>query len=619
MTEAPRQFKKRLKAPTVPSAPTAVENTRSVAGRTAAIWARVKQNKVVQWTLAYLALAYTLLHGAEMLTGSLGWPHGLLRLFTLILILGVPVVITLAWYHGARGLQRASGTEVMIIALLLAVGGAVLWRDSSTAQHGEQATAVPPPQPASTADSPVASPKSIAVLPFVNMSSEKEQEYFSDGLSEELLNLLSKIPELRVAARTSSFYFKGKDAKLPDIARELQVAHLLEGSVRKSGNRVRITAQLIRASDGYHQWSQTYDRTLDDIFAVQAEIAEAVVSELKATLLGAPPKIHKTTPEAYAFYLQAMQLERQSTGRFEETIALYQKALAIDPSYSPAWLGLAREYLAQADLGVRPVDEGMKLGRETIEKALAIDPNFAAAHAELGWVAMYYDHDLAASAEHVERALALDPTDWASLTVGALLTGALGRSEKLVELMEYAVGRDPLSWRHHAGLGHAYLRARRFDEALTSFRTAAKWAPQAHFLASATGDTLLLKGEFEAALAQYKKEPNETFRLAGLVRAYHALGQKRASDAALKELIDKYPNWAGVIAFTFAYRGETDRAFRWLNRAAALRDATLAKVPTDLWLQSLHDDPRWLPFLRKHGKAPEQLAAIKFELKVPTH
>ncbi len=168
--------------------------------------------------------------------------------------------------------------------------------------------------------------KSIAVLPFVNMSSDKDQEYFSDGLSEELLNLLAKIPELRVAARTSSFYYKGKDVKLTDVARELQVAHLLEGSVRKSGNRVRITAQLIRASDGYHQWSETYDRTLEDIFAVQEEIAAAVVSQLKVRLLNAPPKARKTNSEAYALYLQAMQLRRLGTDRFDESIALSRKA-----------------------------------------------------------------------------------------------------------------------------------------------------------------------------------------------------------------------------------------------------------------------------------------------------
>jgi TolB-like protein/Tfp pilus assembly protein PilF len=451
------------------------------------------------------------------------------------------------------------------------------------------------------------------------MSSEKEQEYFSDGLAEELLNVLSKVPELRVAARTSSFYFKGKDAKLPDIARELQVAYLLEGSVRKSGDRVRITTQLIRASDGYHQWSETYDRTLADIFAVQEEIAGAVVSELKATLLGAAPKVHKTVPEAYDSYLQAKQLERQGTARSEEAIDLYQKTLAIDPGFAPAWLWLGAHFAGQADLGLRPLDAGMKLARETIQKALAIDPNFAAAHAALGWVAMNYDHDLAAAARHLEHALALDPADPVALGTGRMLNRALNRMNKGVELSEYLVSRDPMDPGGHRDLAFNYLYAGRLDDAIASYRAVLRLAPSAHTVHASIGDVLLLKGQYEAALAEYKDEPFEPARLGGLASAYYSLGQKRASDAALEEMIDKYPNWAGSIAMTFAYRDEIDRAFEWLYKAADLRESTLAGVPSDIWLKNLHDDPRWLPFLRKIGKAPEQLAAIKFELKVPTH
>jgi TolB-like protein len=286
MTGAPRHPKQPPKAPATQSSPAEAATKPQFGSPAAAVWRRVKQHKVVQWTVAYLALAYTLLHGAEMLGNSFGWPHGLLRSFTVVLILGIPIVITLAWYHGARGQQRASGTEIMIIAVLLAVGGAFFWRDSERKDTADQAATDSSVEAVRAPEVPAISERSIAVLPFVNMSSEKEQEYFSDGLSEELLNLLSKVPDLRVAARTSSFYFKGKDARLPDIARELQVAHLLEGSVRKSGNRVRITAQLIRASDGFHQWSGTYDRSLDDIFSVQEEIAAAVVSQLKVKLLG---------------------------------------------------------------------------------------------------------------------------------------------------------------------------------------------------------------------------------------------------------------------------------------------------------------------------------------------
>ncbi len=588
---------------------------------TATIWDRIKHHKVVQWTLAYLAIAYTLLQGAEMLGGSLGWPHGLLRLFTLILVLGVPVVITLAWYHGARGQQRASGTEVMIIAILLAVGGALLWRDGGQENGTEQTAATSSVPTDDTPTSPVIPDKTIAVLPFVNMSSDKEQEYFSDGLSEELLNLLAKVPELRVAARTSSFYFKGKDVKSPDVARELQVAHLLEGSVRKSGNRVRITTQLIRGSDGYHQWSETYDRTLEDIFAVQEEIAEAVVSQLKATLLGAPPKVHKTTPEAYALYLEALELGNRpdNTPRFDEIIALYQRVLEIDPKYAPAWLRLGATYAGKAEIAQLPRAEGMERSREMIHKALTIDPQYGLAHAALGWLALNYDQSLKAAAQHFERALALGPSDMDILALASELSRALGRPEIEVPLGEYFVARDPLNPGTHFYLGRAYLQAGRLEDAIASFRAALQLDPAQLFPRSFVGDALLLSGDPEAALSEYQKVPVEDLRLAGLACAYHDLGQVSESDAALSELIKKYEHFSALIATVFAYRDEIDPAFEWLRKAVVNKENGLFDLSTVIWFKNLHDDPRWLPFLRKLGMAPDQLAAIKFDLKVPTH
>src|SRR5438552_14215297 len=263
---------------------------------------------------------------------------------------------------------------------------------------------------------------SIAVLPFVDLSAGKDQEYFSDGISEELLNLLAKIPQLQVTARTSSFSFKGKEVAVPEIARTLHVAHVLEGSVRKAGNSVRITAQLIKAGTDTHLWSQTYDRKLDDIFAIQDEIAADVVKQLKVTLLGVVPKARTTDPEAYALYLQAVQLGRQNTAEaFQQSDALYRKALAIDPRYAPAWAELARNFGNETNQGLLPGKEGFAQAREAAVKALAIDPDYAPAHANLGWIAMNGDNDLAAAAKHYERALALDPADLNILGNGARL------------------------------------------------------------------------------------------------------------------------------------------------------------------------------------------------------
>ena len=296
--------------------------------------------------------------------------------------------------------------------------------------------------------------KSIAVLPFVDMSAGKDQEYFADGISEELLNLLAKIPQLEVTARTSSFAFKGKEIGVPEIARTLHVAHVLEGSVRKAGNSVRITAQLIKAGTDTHLWSQTYDRKLDDIFAIQDEIAADVVKQLKVTLLGAAPKARTTDPEAYALYLQAVQLGRQFTAEaFQQSDALYRKALAIDPRYVPAWCGLARNFASETGQGLLPGKEGFAQAREAAVKALAIDPDYAPAHAQLGWIEMYGDNDLAGAAQHLERALALDPADLSVLPTSATLLQSLGRLDEALALDEAAVRRDPVNVTARFNLG----------------------------------------------------------------------------------------------------------------------------------------------------------------------
>src|SRR4029077_9302888 len=271
------------------------------------------------------------------------------------------------------------------------------------------------------------SENSIAVLPFVNMSEEKANEYFSDGISEELLNLLAKIPQLKVAARTSSFSFKGKGVEIPEIARQLHVANVLEGSVRKSGDQLRITAQLIRAAEGYHLWSETYDRKMDDIFKIQDEIAGEVVKELKVKLLGAAPKVRTTDPKPHDLYLQARELGRHQTAEaVAKSDALLRQVFEIDPRYAPAWEQLANNFANKANMGVLSNQEGYARAREAAEKALALDPDYAPAHARLGYIANA-DNDLAGAARHFQRALALDPTNLFVLGNAANLLASLGR------------------------------------------------------------------------------------------------------------------------------------------------------------------------------------------------
>ncbi|MGB5621732.1 MAG: tetratricopeptide repeat protein, partial [Gammaproteobacteria bacterium] len=459
---------------------------------------------------------------------------------------------------------------------------------------------------------------SIAVLPFVNISSDQEQEYFSDGLSEELLNLLAKVPQLKVAARTSSFSLKGKDLQISEVGDILKVAHVLEGSVRRSGNQVRITAQLIHAEDGYHMWSETYDRTLEDIFAVQDEIANEVVAQLKVTLLGAAPKVEESDPEAYILVLQARHLGRLGTAEgWARAQALYEQALAIDPDYAAAWNGLASIYVSQANKAERPVEEGYTLAREAATRALAIDPDSAVAHARLGQIAELFDRDLAAAARYIEHALALDPTDTDIQKLAAAFAMGLGRIDEAIVLINDAIARDPVNASAHRMLALCYYSAGQFDSAIASFRTALSLSPGGIGAYGLLGRAYLLKGEPQEALAIIEQEQSD-WTLIELPLVYYALGRFDESDAVLAELIEKYQQYAAVnIAAIHAYRGEPDEVFGWLDKAIATNDPGLSETVGDPLFENLYDDPRWRLFLERIGRSPAQLSAIEFEISLP--
>ena len=579
----------------------------------ASVFQRLRQRKIVQWAVAYVAGAWLLLELLGFVAENFGWSAGIVRGATVFLGIGFLVTLVLAWYHGEKGQQRATGVELLIIAGLLFVAGAAVAyvsRDSAI----EDAQSVAPPT--RTIDR-----HAIAVLPFSDLSPQGDQEYFSDGISEELLNLLAKTPGLLVAARTSSFSFKDRNLGIPEIAQRLHVAYVLEGSVRKAGEQVRITAQLIRAADGFHVWADTWDRSLDDIFAIQDEIAADVVAHLRIRLLEEAPRVEQTDPDAYALFLQAKQLGRQGTAEgYEQSNALLQKALEIDPDYAAAWAGLANDYINQAGFALRPFDEGFRLAREAANRALAISPEHAPAHNALGWIATNHDRDLAAAARHYERALELAPSDAAIVSSVATFAYSLGRLDEAIALKEYAVARDPVIAAGHSGLGLYYLGAERLDEAIASFRTALSLSPGRIGTQSFIGVALILKGEPKAALAAMQQESSEPFRLLGLPVAYHALGQAAQSDAATAELIEKYEQgWAYNIAYVLAFRGEADRAFEWLDKAVEYNDPGLAEIPLEPLFANIHDDPRWLPFLESIGKAPEQLEAIEFNVTLPKY
>ena len=605
--------------------------------------AELRRRNVFKAGAAYLALGWVMVQITATLVPALNLPSSLVPIVTWIGVIGFPFVIMFSWIYELtpEGLKRESEVDrsasithitsrrldyIGIGLLVLAIGLFAFDRfaprrvELAAASREAQTPAVPNAStPSAASAAPTVSDNSIAVLPFVDMSQTKDQEYFSDGITEELLNLLAKIPQLQVTARTSSFSFKGKEIGIREIAKTLSVTHILEGSVRKSGNQVRITAQLINAVNDKHLWSETYDRQLDDIFKVQDEIAGKVVEELKVTLLGAAPKARTTDPEAYALYLQARQLGRQgSTEAYQQSDALFRKALAIDPRYAPAWSGLGTNISNESGEGLVPSKEGFAQAREAHMKALAIDPGYAVAHAGLGYIAMFGDNDLAAAAEHFKRARSLDPSDLRVLANSANLLMSLGRLDEAVALQEADVRRDPVAVTGFTNLGYNQRMAGRLDAAIASFRTALSLAPGRGGAHAEVGNALLLKGDAQGALSEIEQEPNEVFKMIGLPMAYYALGRKADSDAALAALIAKYEKDGSYnIAYVYAYRGETDKAFEWLDKAVEYGDSGLGVVTTENLFDKIHTDPRWLAFLHKIGKAPEQLAKIEFKVALP--
>jgi TolB-like protein/predicted Ser/Thr protein kinase/Tfp pilus assembly protein PilF len=447
-------------------------------------------------------------------------------------------------------------------------------------------------------------PASIAVLPFVNMSSDKEQEYFSDGLAEEMLNSLAKISGLHVAGRTSAFQFKGKNEDLRVIGQKLNVATVLEGSVRKEGHRVRISAQLIKVDDGFHLWLETYDRELNDIFGVQEEIARAVATSLKVALLGektATPSPRGTNAEAYNAYLQGRYfLERRSQENMEKALGYFEQAIKLDRSYAPAWVGLAMTHNRQAYFGYVPFAEGFRRGRAAAEQALALDRNLAGAPAEMGLIQMAHDWDWVGADASFKRALALEPGNVTVVLRAADLALALGRLDEALALNRRSVELDPLSAEAQFFIGVAALYAGRLEEAAAGFRKALELNPAYPSTRAFLGRLYLAESHPQEALAEMDREPEPYWRLYGQALAYDALGRKKEGDAALAELIAKHEaNSPFQIACVYAFRGDVDRAFEWLERSYTRRDTGLVWLKTDPHLKPLERDARWAPFLKK--------------------
>lgn len=504
--------------------------------------------------------------------------------------------------------QRMNRTIVVVLALAIVgfgFGQFVLapHRDGMpVAPVQSQSAASNTAKPAIAANDP-----SIAVLPFVDISKSGDQEYFSDGLSEELLNQLARIPQLRVIARTSSFSFRNKEVDVATIAKALNVSHILEGSVRKSGNKLRITVQLIRASDSSHLWLQTYDREITDVFKVQDEIAGEVVAALKIEMLASQQVTHTQrthSTEAYEQYLLGMH-DLRNTGpeATQRALVALGRAIELDPQYANAYSALATAQRFSAAYADGPAQRAEVIGQAfaTIEKAIALAPDLPDGYAVRGSLRYHLDWDWQGARADFKQALTLDPNNAATLPryANALFFG--GHRQEAIAMDRKATVIDPLSPVAWTFLGLHLSFDGQVSDARSAFEHALDLNPNGNWPSYLMGVLELRAGNTDTALTYFRRGP-EYFRLAGGAMVEHSRGNTQASQQALDEMESKYAvGYAYQLAQVHAWRGEKDLAFEWLNRAYDIHDAGMVRMRYDPILENLHDEPRFAALVKKMG------------------
>ena len=445
--------------------------------------------------------------------------------------------------------------------------------------------------------------RSIAVLPFSDMSSEKNQAYLCDGVTEELLNALRSIPGFRVAGRESSFQFRDKTVGYRIIGQKPHVDAILEGKVRKQGSRVRIATELIRVADGLRLWSQDFDREMNDIAAVPDEIAHAVTSELKIELVRAPSLSSKSkNVEAYKAYLLGHYLgDRLDKESVQKAVSYFEQAIELEPGYAQAWVGLGVSRTAQASLGyLLPPEEGWRNARKALDHALTLDADLAEAYVALASIQFRHDLDWAGADASFHRALELDPHNTQAIKGAGILAARLGRLDEAIALQRQVIDADPLDHLAYLNVGTALYYAGRLPEAKSALEKVLELAPALPNAHALLGRIYLAESNPQEALAEILKEKGPAFRLFGLALAYHTLGMKHDSDAQLAEFIAEFHESALYqIAEVYAFRGETDHAFGWLERAFSQRDPGLSAIKIDVMMKSLKSDLRYAALLKR--------------------
>src|SRR5438067_12154739 len=601
-------------------------------------FAELKRRNVIRFAGLYLVGAWLLTQVASTVLPMFGAPDWLPRSIVILLVIGFVPALIFSWVFELtpQGLKRDEDVppeqsiapqtgrrmNLMIIAVLVIALGYFVFDKFVLTPRREVA------RPSAESKS-AANTKSVAVLAFANLSDDKGSEYFSDGVSEELLTVLQKIPGLHVAARTSAFSFKGKNATAQEIGEKLGVAHLVEGSVRKAGDVVRIAARLTQANTGEEQWSENYTRNLKDVFAVQTEIAQTIVEQLRGQLTGgaanpttkaeiqaevrAAVKGGTKNVEAHESYLQGRFFaNRHSEKETDQARVAYQRAVELDPKFALAWAGLAQTHVWDCNYATEGGQKGfnahLAAAREALERALALEPDLPDALFARSMIQTNFDYDWKGAGETLRKALALAPQDPALLMEAGNLASARGETTQGLDFFRRAVAFDPVNAQARAFLAGNLSELGRQKEARAEYAREIELNPSAPNSHAGAGLTYLLEGKFEEAAMAAQKDAADWARL--LIVSCARWSQKRVpeSDAALAELIaNTSETGAYQIAEVYAYRNDKDHAFEWLERARRQRDGGLPGLRVDTLLPNLHGDPRWDAFLHTMGLADDQL------------
>jgi TolB-like protein/Tfp pilus assembly protein PilF len=575
-------------------------------------WQRLRQRKLVQWALAYLAASWGLLQMLDLAASNYDWPTLVVRLGFGVVALGFVITLLLAWYHGERGVQKVSGTELLLIALVCAVGGGSLWRYAQTS---------PDPGPISakmTGDTdkavePIAviPEKSIAVLAFADLSPNRDQDYFSDGIAEELLNALAKVEDLKVAGRTSSFYYKGRNEDLRSIGKALGVANVLEGSVRTQGDKVRITAQLIRGQDGFHLWSETYDGDLKDVFSLQERIARKITDQLQVVLSGRQAEqlvdAGTSNPEAYALYLQATAtFNRRDGANFDEAMKQLQQAIAMDPKFARAYSRMATLEAVRANYTEGNFSASLRDSERYARQASAIDPKLAEPHAALGLV-LTEQRRYREAQEEMARALALDPNDVTSNFWNGVNLIMLGYREQAKIALDRVLSLDPLLPNGLVWRARIHIADGELDVAERQLQRAAEGGHG--FVGIGTYWLELARGNRDAALKalttgltyfsqDFPPQSQDIFARSCMGDA----GAKREALRLIDGYIAKEPTpLAGIVPYVLICSGEAARAFSLAQSAPTTNDSMMI---TELFSGLRHEPlstPAFTEFARNIG------------------